>query len=62
MLVDPAKLASELKEVSEELGVRIFEETAATGIEKDGVGVCARRSEQSGRPKRSSEPMRTAHC
>jgi glycine/D-amino acid oxidase-like deaminating enzyme len=38
-LVDPAKLAWELKRVAEELGVRIYEHTKATSIEKDGRGV-----------------------
>ncbi|MBG7604772.1 MAG: FAD-dependent oxidoreductase [Actinobacteria bacterium] len=41
-IVDPAKLAWELKRVAEELGVRIFEETIASGIEKDGAGVAVR--------------------
>ena len=38
-LVDPAKLAWELKRVAEELGVRIYEHTRATSIDKDGRGV-----------------------
>jgi len=38
-LVDPARLAWGLKRVAESLGVRIFEDTKATSIERDGVGV-----------------------
>ena len=38
-LVDPARLAWGLKRVAESLGVRIFEDTKATKIERDGVGV-----------------------
>jgi glycine/D-amino acid oxidase-like deaminating enzyme len=38
-LVDPAKLAWELKRVAEELGVRIYEHTRATSVDKDGRGV-----------------------
>ena len=38
-LVDPAKLAWELKRVAEELGVRIYEHTKATSVDKDGRGV-----------------------
>ncbi len=36
--VDPAKLAWELKRVAEELGVRIYEHSKATSIDKDGAG------------------------
>jgi glycine/D-amino acid oxidase-like deaminating enzyme len=38
-IVDPARLAWGLKAAAESLGVRIFEDTKATSIEKDGVGV-----------------------
>jgi glycine/D-amino acid oxidase-like deaminating enzyme len=38
-LVDPAKLAWELKRVATDLGVRIYEHTKATSVEKDGRGV-----------------------
>jgi glycine/D-amino acid oxidase-like deaminating enzyme len=37
-LVDPARLAWGLKAAAEQLGVRIYEDTKATGIERDGVG------------------------
>jgi len=38
-LVDPARLAWGLKTVAESLGVRIFEDTKATALERDGLGV-----------------------
>ena len=38
-MVDPARLAWGLKAAAESLGVRIFEDTKATDIERDGVGV-----------------------
>ncbi len=38
-LVDPAKLAWELKRVAESLGVRIYEHSKATSVDKDGSGV-----------------------
>ncbi len=38
-LVDPARLVWGLKAAAEELGVRIYEDTKATGIERDGIGV-----------------------
>jgi hypothetical protein len=38
-LVDPARLAWGLKAAAESLGVRIYEDTKATAIERDGVGV-----------------------
>jgi len=38
-LVDPARLAWGLKTAAESLGVRIYEDSKATSIEKDGVGV-----------------------
>ena len=38
-VVDPAKLAWELKRVAEALGVRIYEHSRATSIDKDGRGV-----------------------
>ena len=38
-LVDPARLAWGLKAAAMSLGVRIYEDTKATSIEKDGVGV-----------------------
>ncbi|MDH4364280.1 MAG: FAD-binding oxidoreductase [Acidimicrobiia bacterium] len=38
-LVDPARLVWGLKGAAEELGVRIYEDTKATGIERDGIGV-----------------------
>ncbi len=37
-MVDPARLAWGLKAAAESLGVRIFEDTKATDIERDGVG------------------------
>ncbi len=41
-LVDPAKLAWELKRVAEQLGVRIYEHSKATDIARDGSGVAVR--------------------
>ena len=38
-IVDPARLAWGLKAAAMSLGVRIYEDTKATSIEKDGVGV-----------------------
>lgn len=38
-LVDPARLVWGLKAAAESLGVRIYEDTKATAIERDGVGV-----------------------
>jgi glycine/D-amino acid oxidase-like deaminating enzyme len=38
-LVDPARLSWGLKAAAESLGVRIYEDTKATEIERDGVGV-----------------------
>ncbi|MEZ5412591.1 MAG: FAD-dependent oxidoreductase [Acidimicrobiales bacterium] len=38
-LVDPARLVWGLKAAAEELGVRIYEDTKATRIERDGIGV-----------------------
>ncbi len=38
-IVDPARLAWGLKSAAMSLGVRIYEDTKATSIEKDGVGV-----------------------
>jgi glycine/D-amino acid oxidase-like deaminating enzyme len=38
-LVDPARLAWGLKAAAMSLGVRIYEDTKATSIEKDGVGI-----------------------
>jgi len=38
-LVDPARLAWGLKAAAESLGVRIFEDSKALSIERDGVGV-----------------------
>ena len=38
-LVDPARLVWGLKSVAERLGVRIYEDTKATNLEQDGVGV-----------------------
>ena len=38
-LVDPARLAWGLKRVAESLGVRIYENTKATDIDRDGSGV-----------------------
>jgi glycine/D-amino acid oxidase-like deaminating enzyme len=38
-LVDPARLAWGLKAAAESLGVRIYEDSKATEIERDGVGV-----------------------
>jgi glycine/D-amino acid oxidase-like deaminating enzyme len=40
-LVDPARLAWGLKRVAEDLGVRIYEDTKVTALERDGVGVLA---------------------
>jgi glycine/D-amino acid oxidase-like deaminating enzyme len=41
-LVDPARLAWGLKTAAEQLGVRIYEDTKATDLERDGVGVRVR--------------------
>lgn len=38
-LVDPARLAWGLKRVAEELGVRIYEHSKATDVERDGSGM-----------------------
>ena len=38
-LVDPARLVWGLKAAAERLGVRIYEDTKATELERDGVGV-----------------------
>ncbi len=38
-LVDPARLVWGLKAAAESLGVRVYEDTKATAIERDGVGV-----------------------
>ncbi|MGA1033893.1 MAG: NAD(P)/FAD-dependent oxidoreductase [Ilumatobacteraceae bacterium] len=38
-LVDPARLVWGLKAVAERLGVRIYEDTKATELERDGIGV-----------------------
>jgi glycine/D-amino acid oxidase-like deaminating enzyme len=38
-IVDPARLAWGLKAAAMSLGVRIYEDTKATAVEKDGVGV-----------------------
>ena len=38
-MIDPARLAWGLKRVAEELGVRIYEHTRATALERDGRGV-----------------------
>ena len=38
-LVDPARLAWGLKAAAESLGVRIYEDTKATSLERDGIGV-----------------------
>ena len=38
-LVDPARLAWGLKAAAESLGVRIYEDTKALSVERDGVGV-----------------------
>ncbi len=39
VLVDPARLVWGLKAAAESLGVRIYEDTEATGLDRDGVGV-----------------------
>jgi len=41
-LLDPARLAWGLKRVAEQLGVRIHEDTRATGLERDGAGMAVR--------------------
>ena len=38
-LVDPARLAWGLKQAAESLGVKIYEDTKATDVSRDGVGV-----------------------
>jgi len=38
-LVDPARLAWGLKRAAEQLGVRIYEDTKATDLKRDGIGV-----------------------
>lgn len=40
-LIDPARLAWGLKDVAQQLGVRIYEDTKVTKLERDGVGVLA---------------------
>ena len=62
-LVDPAKLAWELKRVAEELGVRIYEHTKAVDLDRDGRGVAIRTPlGTSGAPRRSSAPTPTSRC
>ena len=59
-LVDPARLAWGLAAAAERLGVRIFEHTPATGLDRDGAGVgSAPRTARSARP-RSWWPRRPA--
>jgi glycine/D-amino acid oxidase-like deaminating enzyme len=41
-LVDPARLAWGLKTAAEQLGVRIYEDTKAIDLQRDGVGVLVR--------------------
>jgi glycine/D-amino acid oxidase-like deaminating enzyme len=41
-LVDPARLAWGLKTAAQQLGVRIYEDTKATDLDRDGVGVLVR--------------------
>lgn len=41
-MVDPARLVWGLKAAAESLGVRIFEDTKATSLERDGLGVLVR--------------------
>lgn len=41
-LVDPARLVWGLKAAAESLGVRIYEDSKATSVERDGVGVLVR--------------------
>jgi glycine/D-amino acid oxidase-like deaminating enzyme len=41
-LVDPARLAWGLKAAAESMGVRIYEDTKAVGLDRDGVGVLVR--------------------
>jgi glycine/D-amino acid oxidase-like deaminating enzyme len=38
-IVDPARLVWGLKAAAESLGVRIYEDTKATDLKRDGVGV-----------------------
>jgi glycine/D-amino acid oxidase-like deaminating enzyme len=41
-LLDPARLAWGLKAAAESLGVRIYEDTKAVGLERDGAGILVR--------------------
>lgn len=41
-MIDPARLVWGLKAAAEQLGVRIYEDTKAIGLERDGVGVLVR--------------------
>lgn len=43
-IVDPARLAWGLKEAAESLGVRIYEDTKATSLDRDGVGILVQTS------------------
>ena len=62
--VDPAKLAWELKRVAEELGVRIYEHSKATTIDKDGAGVLVTHAarQRALREGRARHQRRQAHC
>ena len=63
-LVDPARLAWGLKRVAEELGVRIYEHSKATELDRDGVGMivdhsarsCPLRTGGAGHQRRQAPP------
>ena len=62
-LVDPARLAWGLKAAAERLGVRIYEDTKAAAIERDGGGTVVRRHSPRSRPPAwSSPPMPSSLC
>ncbi|HEX5595784.1 MAG TPA: FAD-dependent oxidoreductase [Micromonosporaceae bacterium] len=50
-MLDPARLAWGLRRVVRELGVRIYEQTRVTGLERDGAGLLARTEQGSARAK-----------
>ena len=62
-LVDPARLAWGLKAAAEQLGVRIYEDTKATEIDRDGAARWSRRrSPRSGPPASPSPPTPSSRC
>ena len=63
-IVDPARLAWGLKAAAESLGVRIYEDTKATALERDGVGVLDHDAARTGagRPGRPRPPTPSRRC